>query len=194
MQQAVMDFRLFDPSGEVEEQFDDVRVQSEVRPNGAVPDVEALERDRAVRPYPGMPAQDRTWYLMVVLVEPILGPEGVPLQPGGAGMVEVVGHDLGRDVTLPVPSGLLAQLLVLAAEILLQDVRTWGMSIQTAWISMSGVVRALPKAAARTAAALQPVQRIDPVAYTEREGHHRPLDIDGEFFADRIVPKPEQLT
>jgi hypothetical protein len=83
-------------------------------------------------------------------------------------MVELVGHDLGRDVTLPVPGGFLTQLLVLAAEILLQDVRTWGVNIEAAWISMSGVVRALPQAAARTATALQPVQRINPVAYAER--------------------------
>ena len=124
MQQAVVDFRFLDPVGEIEQQLDDVRMQAEVRPAGAVQDMELLERDAAVRPVARMPTQDRPRHQVVVLIEPILGPERIPLQPRGAGVVEVVGPDLGRDITLTVPGGLHAHLLVFAPQVLLQDIGT----------------------------------------------------------------------
>ncbi len=87
-----------------------------------------------------MPTQDRTRHLVVMLVEPILGPERVALQAWGVAMVEVEGHDLGRVIAANMPGGLLAQLPVFAEQVLLQDLRLRRMRIEATWIPVGGIV------------------------------------------------------
>jgi len=134
-----MDVRLLDPPGEVEEQLDDVRVQAEVGSTGAVLDIESPERDGTAWPLARMPAQDRTRHL-VVLVKPILGLKRVPFQTWGVSAVEIAGHDLGRVIAAKVPGGLPAQLLLLAALVLPQELRIRGMHVQATWIPVDGIV------------------------------------------------------
>lgn len=137
MEETVVDQQALDPTCQVQELPDKLRIQPEVGPIGAIPDLQLLEGYAVLRPPCGMPSQDRTRTQVVVLIEPILSPDALCLQTRGGAWAAVIGIDLGKYVPHPMPSRLLSQPIINACEIFLEDLPRHGRSVKAASIDVS---------------------------------------------------------
>ncbi len=71
MEETVVDQQALDPACQVQDLPDKLRIQPEVGPIGAIPDLQFLEGYAVLRPPCGMPSQDQTRTQVVVQIEPI---------------------------------------------------------------------------------------------------------------------------
>ena len=162
--------QTLDPSGQVQEQIDDLRTQTEVRPVGAVLDQQFLERPGASRPGPRMPAQDLTRLQVVVLAEPILGPDALPCQAGSPERTVDECFDLGRYVFVTMPGRLQPKLSGFALQVLIVDpLPRIGRQIQRTRIGMRRIDRLRRITPARQTTIVGLVDINDPIMDAERE-------------------------